>query len=132
MTPIKRAPPPSVGISADKLMEVELEHTPVATIECTYCSEPINPKSKKCRHCGEILDPQMRELEMLKRHQNSPQVFMNAGGASAAAAASSSGETGSLRRFPHWIHIILTLITGLFWLPVYILLYVFRNKRYYY
>jgi predicted nucleic acid-binding Zn ribbon protein len=103
---------------------------PIATIDCPYCSEPINAKSKKCKHCGEILDPQMREIEQLKRQQFGPQVFMNAGGAAAAAAASGVGD--GLRRFPHAIHIILVLLTGLIWLPIYILLYVFRNRRYYY
>lgn len=105
-----------------------MDQTPVATIECPYCSETINAKSKKCRHCGEILDPQMRELEMLKSQRNSPNVFMNAGG---GAAAASSGADG-LRRFPHTFHIILSIITGLLWLPVYLLMYWFRNKRYYY
>ncbi|WP_027040235.1 hypothetical protein [Mesorhizobium ciceri] len=103
--------------------------SPAATIDCPYCAEPINPKSKKCKHCGEILDPQMREIELLKSQRNSPQVFMNAGGGAAAAAASGAGI---LRRFPHWFHILLTLITGALWLPVYILMYLFRNKRYYY
>lgn len=114
----------------------KLEATPVATIDCPYCSEPIHPKSKKCKHCGEVLDPQMREIEMLKRHSGSPHVFMNAGGASAssssAASASSSGSNDTLRRFPHWFHIIMTLISGFLWLPIYILMYIFRNKRYYY
>ena len=72
----------------------------------------------------------MREIELLKSQRNSPHVFMNAGGAAAAASASGSGET--LRKFPHWILIILTLLTGLLWLPVYLLMYWFRNKRYYY
>lgn len=105
-----------------------MEASPVATIECPYCQETINAKSKKCRFCGEILDPQMREIELLK-NRNGPQVFMNAGGA--AAAASASG-VGPVRRFPHWFHIILTLFTGGVWLPIYILMYVFRNRRYYY
>jgi len=104
-------------------------------IDCPYCAEPINAKSKKCKHCGEILDPQMREIELLKRQSNSPQVFMNSGGAAAssasAAAAVASGANG-LRRFPHWFHIFMTIITSLLWLPVYILMYVFRNRRYYY
>lgn len=99
------------------------------TIDCPYCSEPINPKSKKCKHCGEILDPQMREIELLKRQQGA-QVFMNAGGG--AGASSASGASDALRRFPHWLHILLTLLSGLLWLPVYILMYAFRNRRYYY
>lgn len=98
---------------------------PVTTIECPYCSEPVNAKSKKCRHCGEMIDPQMREMELLKS-QRQQSVFMNAGG----AAASSSSER-SLRRFPHWFHLILVVFTGLLWLPGYILMYLFRNKRYY-
>ncbi|RUW74811.1 MULTISPECIES: hypothetical protein [unclassified Mesorhizobium] len=104
---------------------------PAATIDCPYCAEPINPKSKKCKHCGEILDPQMREIELLKSQRNSPQVFMNAGGGAAAAAAA-SGTGTTLRRFPHWFHILLSIITSGLWIPVYILMYLFRNKRYYY
>lgn len=103
---------------------------PAATIDCPYCAEPINAKSKKCKHCGEILDPQMREIELLKSQRNSPQVFMNAGGGAAAAAAASG--TGMLRRFPHLMHILLVIFTGGFWIPGYILMYLFRNKRYYY
>ena len=111
-----------------------------AQIDCPYCTEPINAKSKKCRHCGEIHDPQMRELELLKSQRNNPNVFMNAGGGGGGAAAASSSssssssgnEAGLLRRFPHWLHILLTIFTGGLWLPVYLLLFIFRNKRYYY
>jgi hypothetical protein len=114
-----------------------MQETPsVATIECPYCSEVINAKSKKCRHCGEILDHQMREIELLKSQRNSPNVFMNAGGAAAAASSASSSSSGGegnlLRRFPHWIHILITIVTGGLWFPVYLLMYLFRNKRYYY
>ncbi|BAB51283.1 hypothetical protein [Mesorhizobium japonicum] len=102
---------------------------PISTIDCPYCAEPINAKSKKCKHCGEILDPQMREIEFLKSQKHAPQVFMNAGGGAAAAA---SGAGMILRRFPHWFHILLSIITSGLWLPGYILMYLFRNKRYYY
>ncbi|TPM21725.1 hypothetical protein [Mesorhizobium sp. B2-3-5] len=102
--------------------------SPAATIDCPYCAEPINAKSKKCKHCGEILDPQMREIELLKSQRNSPQVFMNAGGGAAAAASG----IATLRRFPHWFHILLSIITSGLWAPVYLLMYLFRNKRYYY
>ena len=103
---------------------------PISTIDCPYCSEPIHRKSKKCKHCGEILDPQMREIEYLKSQKHAPQVFMNAGGGAAAAAAASG--LGTLRRFRHWLHILLVIVTGGLWIPVYILMYLFRNKRYYY
>ena len=103
-------------------------------MECPYCSETINAKSKKCRHCGEILDHQMREIEYLKTQRSSPQVFMNAGGAaaSASAAAAAAGGSEALRRFPHWIHVILSILSGGLWIPIYLLFYMFRNKRIYY
>lgn len=100
-----------------------------AMIECPYCSEQINAKSKKCRHCGELLDPQMREIENLKS-RGSP-VFMNAGGGGGAAAAG-AGFGGPVARFPHRIHIILSIVSAGMWVPIYILMYVFRNKRYYF
>lgn len=103
-----------------------MEEQTVSQVECPYCSELINAKSKKCKHCGEILDPQMREIELLKSHRNTPQVFMNAGG------AATSGADNQLKKFPHWLHILLTVVSGLLWLPVYALMYLFRNRRYYY
>jgi hypothetical protein len=109
-----------------------MEEAVVAQIECPYCSELINAKSKKCKHCGEILDPQMRELEILKSQRNTPQVFMNAGGAAAAASAAATGSGGPVKRFPHWFHIILCILTGGLWIPIYLLMYWFRNRRYYY
>lgn len=101
----------SVSLSSTDLGDSSVSDStvPVTTIDCPYCAEPINAKSKKCRHCSEILDPQMREIEMLKNQRNAPHVFMNAGGgaasASSASAASSGGENPLLRRFPHWMHI---------------------------
>lgn len=95
------------------------------TIECPFCSEAIKQTAKKCPHCSEILDVQMRELEALKKEKSSPQVFMNAGG------GASSSSSPALRSFRHVLHIILTLITGGLWLPVYLLLYFFRNKNVY-
>lgn len=110
-----------------------MEAEPISTIECPYCSETINARSKKCKHCGEILDPQMRELELLKNQKSSqPQVFMNAGGGAASAAASGATPFGQLRRFPHWIHILVCIISAGLWIPGYFLMYLFRNRRYYY
>lgn len=106
-----------------------MEATTVATVECPYCSGEVTAKAKKCRHCGEILDPQMREIELLKSQKSAtPNVFMNAGGGGGGAVA---GGGHQLHGFRHWLHILLTLITGGLWFPVYVLLYLFRNKNYY-
>lgn len=99
------------------------------TIECPYCAETIKKAAKKCAHCSEILDAQLRDIEALKNKQESPNVFMNAGGGGGAAAV---GNSTSLRPFKHWLHIILSIITIGWWIPVYILLYLFRNKNVYF
>lgn len=36
------------------------------TIECPFCAERINRRAKKCRHCSEMIDPALREIENLK------------------------------------------------------------------
>ena len=36
------------------------------TIECPFCAERISRRAKKCRHCSEIIDPALREIENLK------------------------------------------------------------------
>lgn len=42
-------------------------------VKCPYCRENIIAGAKKCKHCGEILDPAMRDLEMLKKQSSSSQ-----------------------------------------------------------
>jgi hypothetical protein len=102
----------------------------VMTIECPSCAEQIKPTAKKCRHCGEILDLLMRDIETLKKRETQ-NVFMNAGGAAASSSSSSSGHAG-LRSFNHVLHIFLCVFTGGMWLPVYLLIYFLRNKSIYY
>jgi hypothetical protein len=35
----------------------------MATTACPYCKEEIQEEAKKCRHCGELLDPELRRKE---------------------------------------------------------------------
>lgn len=98
------------------------------TIDCPYCAETIKKSAKKCLHCGEIIDAQMRDIEALKKEKSSPNVFMNAGG----GGGSSSASGPSLRPFKHWLHIIISIFTGGLWLPFYVLLFLMRNKSVYY
>lgn len=49
----------------------------IAEIDCPYCAEKINGKAKKCKHCGEIIDTQMRDIELLKSKMNNSQVITN-------------------------------------------------------
>ncbi len=95
-------------------------------MECPYCAEKIKAKAKKCKHCNEIIDAQMRDIDVLKS-QNKDVIVNNANAASSAITASDSGK----KPFNHGGHMLVTVLTCGFWLPVYILVYLFRNKSYY-
>jgi hypothetical protein len=98
------------------------------TKECPFCSEQVNATAKKCKHCGETIDVALRMAEDAKK-SFSPHgpVFMNAGGGGAAASSSAAvSERGERyrdrpeRSFAIWhvVHLVLTLATCGFWLPV--------------
>jgi hypothetical protein len=105
--------------------------------ECPFCGEQVRANAKKCKHCGETIDVALRAAEEARRtaekqHGRNPMVFMNAGGggaSSSSAAASSSGGSPYpqtivhvVRPFPHGVHLLLTILTCGFWLPIWILL----------
>ena len=43
----------------------------MATTACPYCKEEIQEEAKKCRHCGELLDPELRRKEKSAAIQDS-------------------------------------------------------------
>src|SRR5438309_8069200 len=105
-----------------------------AQVECPFCAELISAKARKCRHCGETVDVAMRKAEEAMRVASSQpqQVFMNAGGGGGAAAAVAAGPAYQLRPFNHLLHLVLSVVTAGFWVPVWILLYLFRNRQVYF
>ena len=71
-----------------------------ATKKCPYCMETVLAEAKKCKFCGEILDPVLRELQSLKQN-NGGNVIVNQ---SVAIPISSKSRV---------VYIVLALIFGL-------------------
>ena len=100
------------------------------TKDCPFCDEQISVNAKKCKHCGETVDHTLRMAEDANSASSQhPNVFMNAGGGGGGA---SPGYGAAARgNFPHWIHLVITLVTWGVWLPGWILMYIFRDKNRY-
>lgn len=91
--------------------------------KCPYCSELIFRTAKKCRFCNEILDTQMRDIEALKKqrsNQNNVQ-FNNV-----------ITTEPQKRGFPHFGHFVMTVLTVGFWFFIWVLHYIFRDRKVYF
>jgi len=98
-----------------------------AMMDCSFCAEKIMVAAKKCRHCGEVLDPAMRRAdEALRASSNAGPVYMNAGG------GGGGGYVQQLRPWGHVVHIILSVLTAGFWIPIWLILYLCRNRSVYF
>lgn len=102
-------------------MENDLE-----VVECPYCMEKILAKAKKCKHCGEILDAQMREIELLKKQINTSPLVINNNNTNTYPSV-----IYDKKNYPWFWHLILTLITGGGWLIIWIILYLLRDRKIY-
>lgn len=43
--------------------------SPARTKTCPFCAEPIHVDAKKCKHCGEIIDPTLRSYSPQRQHE---------------------------------------------------------------
>jgi len=78
-------------------------------IECPYCAERIKAKAKKCKHCGEIIDWQIREFET--RRLKNP---------------------AGLIPYKHFWHAVFTLLTCGWWFVGWFFCWLWRDKSIYY
>jgi hypothetical protein len=120
-------PPPvaAVAVARPQTVAVAPPHPAPAparteeTKECPFCASTIHVRAKICRDCGETVDVALRAAEEAKRE---------------AKAARRRGDDGpgqpvvvyhgEPRRFPHALHLILTILTVGLWLPIWIIHYV--------
>ncbi len=63
--------------------------------ECPFCAEFVSSRARKCKHCGELLDPVLRAVAENRRATAVPQIVnVVQANASASAAASTSPALG--------------------------------------
>lgn len=98
------------------------EQALAATQECPFCCEQIPARAKKCRHCGETVDVALRKAEeALRFSERQGNVYMN---------AAATAETPRRRRFPHLLHLIITVFTIGWWAIVWLVHYLASRDKY--
>ena len=65
--------------------------------ECPFCAETISLHARKCKHCGEMLDPTLRASAEAQRASGGVQIVnvVEGGRASASAVAVASAEANN-------------------------------------
>ncbi|WP_436715623.1 hypothetical protein U8335_25235 [Roseiconus lacunae] len=83
--------PPELPITTNHLNPPAV---PVETkTECPFCAEVISVNAKKCKHCGEFLDPVLRASMEGSRSAAGPQIVNVVHGGNATATASAEASS---------------------------------------
>ena len=88
--------------------------------ECDFCGEEILAKAKKCKHCGETLDPVLRSVEEAGRRANyqRPSITM--------IQRNYSRPAYHVVEFDHTIHLVLDILTCGAWFPIHLICWACR------
>ncbi len=72
------------------------------TKNCPFCGEAVKLDAKKCKHCGEIIDVVMREMQSMKESMkdarnasSGPNIVVTATGGGGGSSSSSSSSSAS-------------------------------------
>lgn len=128
-TLIAATPPKTITAKPVTNAVLEPRYSPPSlpqTANCPFCGEDVLATAKKCKHCGEILDVAMRsadEARRLAEHSSK-----NRAPAASSSSSSSTVVVINHRAFPHVMHLIITLVTCGFWLPIWLIHYLISPK----
>jgi hypothetical protein len=119
------AMPPPVFVAVT--VPPALAPAPPETRPCPFCGEPILAIAKKCKHCGEMLDPALRAAAEAMRYAERPAERPVMPPPPVYAPPQQILQqrivvrTGGGYRVPHLLHLLLTLLTFGLWLPIWII-----------
>jgi hypothetical protein len=107
--------------------------------KCPFCAEFIQGDARKCRFCGEFLDgerpPARRPAPRQEgRHGDYDDGEEDGRPRRRRPSATARAEANVVvvhrgGRFPHLLHLIITIFTCGAWLPVWILIYLFSGRH---